>query len=136
MHEQGYVGAARRRQAQCLTGPLEASRNVAICCSRASPRPANDGIGRAAVHAGRALQVRDLEGDALVLRALGGELRRAEVVPAVAQVRVAVQAARDREELGARRSRRLVAVKPSFFAQAGTWPTISEPSASFAVAPL
>ena len=118
-----------------MTGPLDASRKVAICFSLASPRPAKDGIGRAAVHAGRALEVRDLEGDALVLRALGGELRRTEVVPAVAQVRVAVQAAGDREELAARDGLAFP-LKPSVFAQAGTWPTISEPSASFAVAPL
>src|SRR5579885_426941 len=62
----------------------------------------------AAVHAGRALEVRDLEGDALVLRALRGEVRRAEVVAAGPVVGVAVEAAGDREEPGARDRGRIV----------------------------
>ena len=68
-----------RRRAAFTSAPLDASRNAASCFRRSSPRPANDGIGDARVHARRALQVRDLEGDALVLRAFGGQVRRAEV---------------------------------------------------------
>src|SRR5437868_8806365 len=55
----------------------------------------------ARIDARRALQVGDLEGDALVLRPLGAEVGRTEVVAADAEVGMAVQAADDREELGA-----------------------------------
>src|SRR5207248_3300377 len=53
----------------------------------------------AGVDARRALEVRDLERDALVLRALGRQVGRAEVVAADAVVRVAVEAADDGEQL-------------------------------------
>src|SRR5437763_1522299 len=54
----------------------------------------------ARLDARRALQVGDLEGDALVLRALVAEVGRTEVVAADAEVGVAVEAADDGEELG------------------------------------
>src|SRR6478672_5535192 len=57
---------------------------------------------RARVDATRALEVVDLELDALVLRALGGEIGRAEVRAARAEIGVAVRAARHREEVRAR----------------------------------
>src|SRR4051794_5126567 len=56
---------------------------------------------RALVHAARALEVVDLEGDALLLRALGAQIRRAELRAADAEVGVAVEAARRGEEQGA-----------------------------------
>src|SRR5438034_6736575 len=56
---------------------------------------------RALVHAARALEVVDLEGDALLLRALGAQVRRAELRAADAEVGVAVEAARRGEEQGA-----------------------------------
>src|SRR5439155_22312798 len=55
----------------------------------------------ARIDARRALQVGDLEGDALVLRAFIAQVRRAEVVAADAKVGVAVEAADDGEELRA-----------------------------------
>src|SRR3954469_3191330 len=54
---------------------------------------------RAGVLARRALEVLDLEVDPLVLRAFRSEIGRAEVRAAVAEVGVAVQTARDREQL-------------------------------------
>src|SRR5581483_5941459 len=57
--------------------------------------------GRSLVDARRALEVVDLELDALVLRTFRRELGRAEVLAAVAEVRVAVEAAGDREQLRA-----------------------------------
>src|SRR6478736_8685841 len=50
----------------------------------------------------------DLERDALVLRAVGGQLRGAEVLPTGTEVHVAVEATRDREELRALDSGRVV----------------------------
>src|SRR5919201_6769242 len=49
---------------------------------------------RSLVDAARALQVGDLEGDALVLRSLGGEVPRAEGRRADVEICVAVEAAR------------------------------------------
>src|SRR5437762_14101423 len=63
---------------------------------------------RARVDARRALQVRDLEREALVLRTLGRQVRRAREPTARAEVRVAVEAARDGEEVRARDRRRVV----------------------------
>src|SRR5262249_20621832 len=61
---------------------------------------AGEGRHRTArIHARWALQVLDLEGDALVLRALCTEVGRAEVVAPDAEVGVAVETADDREEL-------------------------------------
>src|SRR3982751_3219947 len=57
---------------------------------------------RAGVDARRALEVRDLEGDALVLRAFGGQLGGAEVGAAVAVVGVTIEAARNGEQVCAR----------------------------------
>src|SRR6476646_11577957 len=57
---------------------------------------------RARVDAARTLEVVDLELDALVLGALGGEVRRAEVRAAGAEVGVAVRTARLGEQVGAR----------------------------------
>src|SRR5436190_15244955 len=61
---------------------------------------AGEGGHRAArVDARRALEVRDLEGNPLVLRAFIGQIGRTEVVAADTFVGVAVQAADHREEL-------------------------------------
>src|ERR671934_632555 len=57
---------------------------------------------RAGVDAARALEVRDLELDPLVLRALGGQPGGPEVRRARAEVGVAVEAARRREQPRAR----------------------------------
>src|SRR5438128_4229667 len=58
-----------------------------------------EGRHRAArIDARRALQMRDLEGDALVLRALGRQVRRAEEVAPRAEVGMAVQTPDDREQ--------------------------------------
>src|SRR5213080_2370108 len=54
----------------------------------------------ARIDAGWAFQVRDLEGDALVLRAFVAQIGGAEIVAADAEVGVAVEAADDGEELG------------------------------------
>src|SRR5436190_24076648 len=56
---------------------------------------------RALVHAARALEVVDLEGDPLLLGALGAQVRRTQLRAADAEVRVAVEAARRCEEQGA-----------------------------------
>src|SRR5436189_2948689 len=56
---------------------------------------------RALVHAARALEVGDLEGDPLVLRTLGTQVRRTQLRAADAEICVAVEAARAGEEQGA-----------------------------------
>src|SRR4051794_4934773 len=57
---------------------------------------------RARVHRLRVLDVSDLEVDAFVLGAFGRQIGSAEVVTAVAEVRVAVETTRDSEQLRAR----------------------------------
>src|SRR5262245_62148811 len=61
---------------------------------------AGEGRHRAArIDARGALQVRDLEGDPLVLRSLVAEIGRTEIVTPDAKVGMAVETADDREEL-------------------------------------
>src|ERR671931_500711 len=77
-------------------GTLEERRELLETCVTKSAERRHR---RARVHARRALQVRDLEGDALVLRALRSEFGRAWEPAAGAEVGVAVETARDREEV-------------------------------------
>src|SRR5712691_1105464 len=58
--------------------------------------------GRTRIDTRRAFQVPDLEVDPLVLRTLGGEVRRAELRPTAAEIRVAVETPGLREQLRAR----------------------------------
>src|SRR2546429_3313896 len=69
---------------------------------------------RALVHTAWAFEVRDLEGDALVLRPFRTQVRRAELGAAGAVVGVAVEAAGGREQLraGKRRRRPLLRLHP------------------------
>src|SRR5262249_17986860 len=62
----------------------------------------------ARIHARGALQVLDLEGDPLVLRALCTEVGRTEVVTAHAEVGVTVETTDDRKELRALDGHRVV----------------------------
>src|SRR5712691_2678837 len=64
--------------------------------------------GRARIDTRRALQVPDLEVDPLVLRTLGGKVRRPELRPADTQIRVAVETTGLREQLRARDRGRVV----------------------------
>src|SRR6185369_9880369 len=87
-----------RKALFCPLGGLEENRQLAQVCV------AEVGEGRhrgALVDAAWALEMRDLEGDALVLRTLGGQVGRAEQRAADAVVGVAVEAAGGRKELGA-----------------------------------
>src|SRR5256886_13785278 len=69
---------------------------------------------RPLVHTAWAFEVRDLEGDALVLRPFRTQVRRAELGAAGAVVGVAVEAAGGREQLraGKRRRRQLLRLHP------------------------
>ena len=78
----------------------------------------------------------DLEGDALVLGALGGQVGRAEVAGAVADVGVAVEAQPTTAKSFAPATAFGLFSNPCSFAQFGTRAISSDPSASFAVAPL
>src|SRR5205085_4155605 len=75
---------------------------------------------RALVHAARALEMGDLEGDALVLRSLGAQVRRAELRTAGAEVLVAVEAAGGREEIRSGNSvrRQVLLLHPSGYRSA------------------
>ena len=75
-------------------------------------------------------------GLALAGRADRGQVGRAEQAAARAEVGVALEAAGDGEELGALGQPRRCPSKPWRSAQIGTSSSVSEASASFAVAPL
>ena len=91
---------------------------------------------RAGRLAARVLEVVDLPLDASALRAFGRQVGRAEVLAARAEVDVAVEAARLGEQRRALRRRPGCRRSPAPSAHSGTRPTVSEPSASFAVAPF
>src|ERR1044072_335830 len=85
-------------------GTLEERRELLETCVTKSAERRHR---RARVDARGALQVRDLERNALVLRAFGRQVRRAGETAAGAFVGMAVEATRDGEEIRAR-DRRLV----------------------------
>src|SRR5262245_35960763 len=87
-----------RKPLFCPLGGLEENRELAeVCFTEVGERRHR----RALVDAAWALEMLDLESDALVFRPLGGQVRRPEQRAADAVVGVAVQTARGREELGA-----------------------------------
>ena len=111
-HDSLCASGAQGRRA-CHFGPFDASRNAASARGSSAPCVAKLGIGLPLVHARGALQMGDLEVDALVLRALGGQVGRAEVARAGAEVGVAVEAADLGEELRPRDRLRVVLRSPA-----------------------
>ena len=128
------AGRLRSRSTSCR--PWTRRGTLASCCRVAARRgPANDGIGEPGfTHAGH-LRCAIWNATPLFFAPSARQLRRPEVVAAVPVVGVAVQAAGDREELRARDRLRVVR-EALLCAHVGTCARSSEPSASFAVAPL
>ena len=131
------IGAKSTRATSYLLralGGFEERRRAAVRFVLAEPGERRH--RRARVHARRALEVGDLEGDALVLRALGGQVRARRGTGRRRRGRCGSSRQPETANSFAPATASGCPVKPCFFAHAGTCAISSEPSASFAVAPL